>query len=359
MTGLLKLNIQTLKINTMKTTSIGNWSKFYIASLLAFLFLIQNVNSTNIVRIATIGAASPSVNKNQTPAAFVEQMISFWDAQLSQVLKSKLDLIVLPEACDIPAGLSYPDQKIYIKERKNRLLEFFASKAKENNTYLAFGSVHETDQGLRNSIIMLDRNGKVAGTYHKNFPTINEMEAGIIPGDEVPIIQCDFGKVAMSICFDLNYDELRAKYIEQQPDIILFSSVYHGGLMQGIWAYSCRSFLVSAIGVVQLPSEIVSPLGEVLASSTNYFNYTVSTINLDYKLAHLDYNWERLKKLKAKYGDAVTIHDPGKVGSVMITSEDKAISAAQMAKEFDIELLDTYFDRSRIFRKKELQKAGM
>ncbi|MBM3401324.1 MAG: carbon-nitrogen hydrolase family protein [Bacteroidetes bacterium] len=343
----------------MKTANIENKSKFYILSLFVLLFLVQHSFAANKVRIATIGAVSPSVNKAQAPAAFVDQMISFWNGQLSQVLKSKLDLIVLPEACDVPSGLSYPEQKIYIKERKNRLLEFFASKARENNTYIAFGSIHETEQGLRNSVIMLDRNGQVAGTYHKNFPTINEMEAGIIPSEEVPIVQCDFGKVAMSICFDLNYDELRSKYIEQQPDIILFSSVYHGGLMQGIWAYSCRAFLVSAIGVAQLPSEIVNPLGEVISSSTNYFNYTVSTINLDYKLAHLDYNWDRLKKLKTKYGDDVNIHDPGKVGSVMISSEDKSISAAQMAREFDIELLDAYFDRSRTFRKKELQKVGM
>lgn len=182
------------------------------------------------------------------------------------------------------------------------------------------------------------------------------MEDGIIPGDQAPIIQCDFGKVAMAICFDLNYDELRLKYAKQQPDIILFSSVYHGGLMQSLWAYSCRSYFVSAIGVVQLPSEVLSPLGEIVASSTNYFNYTVSTINLDYKLAHLDYNWERLTKLKAKYGDAVSIHDPGKVGAVMISSEDKTISAAQMVREFDIELLDPYFDRSRMFRKQQLEK---
>ena len=158
----------------------------------------------------------------------------------------------------------------------------------------------------------------------------------------------------MAICFDLNYDELRLKYSKLQPDIIIFSSLYHGGLMQSQWAYSCRSYFVSAIGIVQLPSEVLNPLGEIVASSTNYFNYTLATINLDYELAHLDYNWEKLKKLKAKYGDAVSIHDPGKVGAVMISSEDKAVSAQQMVKEFDIELLDTYFDRSRMFRKKQM-----
>ena len=333
-----------------------NQAKFTIVSLLLFLFLLPFAQASNKVRIATIGA-SPSINRDQSPEALVDQMISFWEGQISQVIHSKLDLIVLPEACDVPSGMSGVAQKLYIKERKAKLLDFFASKAKANNCYIAFGSIHEADGGLRNSLILLDRTGKIAGTYHKNFPTIGEMEDGMIPGDEVPIIQCDFGRVAMAICFDLNYEELRLKYEKLQPDIILFSSLYHGGLMQGLWAYTCRSYFVSAIGVVQLPSEVISPLGEIVSTSTNYFNYTLSTINLDYKLAHLDYNWERLKKLKAKYGDAVTIHDPGKVGAVMITSEDKNVSAAEMVKEFDIELLDPYFDRSRAFRKKELEKV--
>ncbi|MDO8994169.1 MAG: carbon-nitrogen hydrolase family protein, partial [Daejeonella sp.] len=270
-----------------------NHSKFTIASLLLFLFLIPMAQATNKVRIATIGA-SPTINKNQSPEVLVEQMISFWQGQLNQVLKSKLDLIVLPEICDVPVGLSTAEQKLYVDVRKDRLSDFFASVAKENNCYIAFGSLHNADKGLRNSLILLDRAGKIAGTYHKNFPTIPEMEQGVIPGDQAQIFQCDFGTVGMAICFDLNYDELRLKYAQQQPDIILFSSVYHGGLMQSVWAYSCRSYFVSAIGVVQLPSEVLNPLGEIVASSTNYFNYTLATINLDYELAHLDYNWDKL-----------------------------------------------------------------
>jgi predicted amidohydrolase len=232
-----------------------NLSKFTIVSLLLLLFLAPLAQASKPVRIATIGA-SPSINKNQSPEALVEQMIGFWQGQLNQVLNSKLDLIVLPEICDVPVGMSTSEQKIYVEAKKNKLSDFFAKIARENNCYIAFGSLHNTEKGLRNSLILLDRAGKIAGTYHKNFPTIPEMEQGVIPGDQSPIFQCDFGTVGMAICFDLNYDELRAKYVQQQPDIILFSSVYHGGLMQSTWAYSCRSYFVSAIGVVQLPSEV-------------------------------------------------------------------------------------------------------
>jgi hypothetical protein len=316
--------------------------------------LIAQVNTAQAekkVTIATIGGY-PTINKNQAPEALVKQMIDFWRGQLKQVLNSKIDLIVLPEVCDAPRGLNTIEKTEYIKVRQNQILDYFSSVAKENNCYIAFGSIHDTNEGRRNSLILLDRKGKVAGIYNKNFPTIYEMDAGVKPGSEVSVIQCDFGKVALIICFDLNFDELRQRYAKLKPDIVLFSSAYHGGLMQSTWAYSCRSYFVGAIGGLKTPSEILNPLGETVATSTNYFNYTTTTINLDYKLVHLDYNRNKLVKLKEKYGSAVTIYDPGEVGAVMVTSEDKNISAAQMIKEFDIELLDDYFSRSRIARSK-------
>ena len=73
--------------------------------------------------------------------------------------------------------------------------------------------IREENEGvLRNSCVILDRNGEIAGIYDKNFPTIGEMEKGIKAGKEAPIIQLDFGKVAVAICFDLNFDELREQY---------------------------------------------------------------------------------------------------------------------------------------------------
>lgn len=340
-------------MKTKEITSQLKSCRSFAVLFLLILALIDSANATNKITIATIGA-SPSINKDQAPEKLVEQVTGFWRGQLRQVLKTKVDLIVLPEVCDAPSGLTLQERTQYLKARKTKLLDYFASVAKENNCYIAFGSLHEEGGNLRNSLILLDRKGTVAGTYNKNFSTIYEMESGIKAGGEVSVIQCDFGRVALAVCFDLNFDELRQEYAKAKPDLILFSSIYHGGLMQGAWAYSCRSYFVSAIGDSRVPSGILNPLGEIVASNTNYFNYTVATVNLDYKVVHLDYNWDKLTKLKAKYGDAVTIHDPGRIGAVLITSEHKDISAEQMIKEFDIELLDDYFNRSRAVRTKQL-----
>jgi hypothetical protein len=298
------------------------------------------------VTIATIGNA-PSAIKSENKQEIVSHVIEFWEKELKQVLPDKPDLIVLPEFCDLS-----DEGEEYLKVRKNRILDYFASIAKSNHCYIAFGMKREERDGLwRNSCVVIDRNGGIAGIYNKNFPTIKEMEGGTKACEESPVIQCDFGRIAVAICFDLNFDELRMKYTREKPDLIIFCSMYHGGVVQNIWAYSCRAFFVGSV-YRQNPSEIRNPLGEVVASSTNYFDYAVARINLDCKLVHLDYNWDKLTALKEKYGTSVTISDPGELGAVLVTSENSKVTVDQMIKEFGIELLDDYFNREREFRLK-------
>jgi len=329
---------------------------FIICLIIAFCIQCFNAEASNKVKIVTIGGGGAMVNagNNRDYRKLTEQIIEYWKKEFNKVLIYKPDLIVLSEACDRPSGLSDKEQFEYYKVRKNQVQDYFASVAKENRCYIAFGAKHEVNGVWWNSCIVLDRKGKQAGVYHKNYPTIYESEH-IRAGTETPLIQCDFGRIACAVCFDLNFDELRERNAALKPDIILFPSMYHGGLEQSKWAYSCRSFFVCAFGFLNAPSEIRNPLGEVVAASTNYYNYAVATVNLDRKLVHLDYNWEKLVALKKKYGDKVIVSDPGKLGVVMITSEDDKVSADDMVKEFNIELLDNYFDRSRQNRLRQLK----
>jgi hypothetical protein len=305
------------------------------------------------VTIATIGAKPISVTQNTEPQKIVDKMIAHWKRQFAQVLPDKPDLIVVPEACDRPSGLNAEKLIEYYKVRKNQVRQFFAQTARENKCYMVYSAYRIMPDGTkRNSSVLIDRKGNVVGIYNKNHPTIGEIEKGTLCGKDAPVFECDFGRVAMAICFDLNFDELRLKYANAKPDLIIFSSMYHGGLMQSYWAYSCRCHFVGAIAGKNTPSEIRNPLGQVIASNTNYFNFAVAKVNLDCKLAHLDYNWERLRKLKAKYGTKVKILDPGCLGSVLISSEDETISVDDMIKEFQIELLDDYFTRALAYRHK-------
>ncbi len=323
-----------------------------LVGVLCCLSFFSTANAANRIRIATIGERTPTLDKRMGHQKMVEQMIAFWKRELDQVIHDDPDLIVLPENADFPWGLTQAEKNEYVRVRGNQILDFFASVARSAGSYLVYSMRRYDEKGmLRNTGVLLGRNGETVGMYDKNYPTIGEIEGGIKPGTSVPVFNCDFGKLAIAICYDLNFDELRERYVALKPDVIAFPSAYHGGFVQSNWAYTCRAFFVGSISGRGAYSQVRNPLGEIVASSTNYFNYTVASVNLDCKLVHLDYHRGKLKDLKKKYGSSVHITEPGGLGVVLITSENDKVGVDEMLKEFDIELVDDYFRRSHLIKK--------
>ena len=297
------------------------------------------------VKISTIGAVALTVHIDCNPQEIINQMKEYWRREITQVLPDKPDIIVLPELCDSPKD--FTPGKLYLA-RKDQMQKFFAEIAMNNHCYLVYPAARQLkDKTWRNSCTILDRQGNIAGIYDKNYVVIDETTTyGLLCGAEAPIIDCDFGRLACAVCFDINFDELRLRYAVAKPDLIVFPSMTHGGLMQSYWAYSCRCHFVSAVGISSIRSEIRNPHGRVIASSTDHFDFVTATINLDHCFVHLDCNWEKLKALKEKYGSDVEIYEPGHIGSVLVSSNIRNISAKQMLAEFSIELLDDYLNRS-------------
>jgi hypothetical protein len=272
-------------------------------------------------------------------------MIRHWKEELAFVLADKPDLIVVPEACDSYSGYTVAESKAYYDVRGNQVRDFFRDIAKKNHCYVAYSAMRQMADGTsRNSTQLIDRSGNIVGIYNKNHPVPWETtENGVLCGKNAPVFQTDFGRVALAICFDLNFQELLEKYAAERPDLIIFSSMYHGGLMQSYWAYYCRSYFVGAVAGDECT--IVNPLGEKVAHSTNYYHHVTATVNLNCKVIHLDENWEKIQAVKNKYGRGVTVFDPGHVGAVLLTSEMPEKSIDSVIKEFKIETWDEYYAR--------------
>ena len=81
-------------------------------------------------------------------------------------------------------------------------------------------------------------------------------------------------------------------------------------------------------------------------------NVVCAPVNLENAFCTWPYV-KRFKEIRKKYGPLVTIYDPGRVDIILITSEHDNLSAEDMIKEFDIELLDDYSNRTRSFRVKQ------
>ncbi len=298
------------------------------------------------IKLSVLGPRPLEGAEQDAPDIVLEKMKVHWQKQLEAVVYDKPDLILLHEVCDRPAGYTVEENTKYYNYRDTAMLEFFIDAAKTHNTYIAYSAVRKMDNGtFRNSTQLIDRQGSVRGIYDKVFPTVNEInKANIVPGDGAVVLDCDFGRVGFAICFDLNFEALRLQYEALKPDLILFSSMYHGGLMANYWAYSCRTYLVGAIS--GLESYVIAPTGDKIAHSTNYFSHLTTEINLDQQMIHLDENWDKIQKIKEKYGPAIVMSDPGYVGAVMLTAESDELSIKDIIQEFQVETLDEYFNRS-------------
>lgn len=277
----------------------------------------------------------------------VNKMIAHWDKELGYVLSDKPDLIVLPECCDRFYNFTKPQNLEYYAYRGERIFDFFAEKAKKNNCYIAYSAVWPAKDGKnRNSVVMINRKGQIEGIYNKYNMTINEPDniKGLC-GDKAVIFNCDFGRVGAIICFDLNFRDILNLYKQKNPEIMIFASAYHGAFMQNYWAYELRSYLVSSVGY-GCEAGIINPVGMRIASTSNYTSSFVKEINLDYLVAHLDYNYEEVFEAKKKYGSGFSIFEPKYLGAFLLSSEMDDVTMPQIAKEFSLESIDSYFQRS-------------
>jgi hypothetical protein len=90
---------------------------------------------------------------------------------------------------------------------------------------------------------------------------------------------------------------------------------------------------------------IVDPFGRPVKLSDEYTPAPMARINLDCVMVHLDFNREKFPAIARKYREEVRIDIPPHVGPALIFSDSDARSAADIAREFELEMLDDYFAR--------------
>jgi len=89
-----------------------------------------------------------------------------------------------------------------------------AAKAKEHGMYVLLAGV--VDRIERNEAILFSRDGKETGRYFKMAKTHGEM----IPGDDTPVLETDFGRIGVRICADEWMVEIDRCYGIKGADIL-------------------------------------------------------------------------------------------------------------------------------------------
>lgn len=291
----------------------------------------------NYINIATIHFQVSEQGSDDQQAALRQ----FREAE-ARLDGTGVDLVV---TCEGMESIGQTVEQAENADHPGPMLNAYRDFAMRNRCTIA-GSVKLEEHGkVYNALVFIGSRGDILGAYRKTFPTQGELKEGISAGTGANVVDTPAGRLGGVICFDLNFDELRDEYRRLRPDVLCFSSMFHGGHLQQNWAYQCRSYFAAACK--DSTSDILDPHGRIL-NSTNFYNRIAwARANLDRFYMHQDGNDAKFPDIRRKYGNNVLIDTAPDLGTAVMYSLSLEISALEIAEEFGLLDFDDYLVSSR------------
>ncbi|NOZ24389.1 MAG: carbon-nitrogen hydrolase family protein [Planctomycetes bacterium] len=294
-----------------------------------------------VARIVTTcqnGRGHATVEKNR------EYMLGLFDRALLQ----KPDLVCFPEAFT-GVSVSAPASEV-AEPVPGPTTDAFAKHAKENRCYVICPIRTKRDGKEWNSAVVIDRAGDILGVYDKAQPVTTShdytvFENGVTPGGKPPVFDLDFGRIGIQICFDAGFPESWAGLAAKGAKAVFWPSAYNGGFTLQTYARLHHVYVITSVRSQR--SRIIDPCGRVVAETDQLLNFTVRDVNLDFVVAHNDFNWPILDRIIDTYGHRVRVTSYRDDGHFIVEPMDPAITSTQLQKEFGFESAFQYHDRHR------------
>ncbi len=202
------------------------------------------------------------------------------------------DFIVLPEMFNCP----YSNDKFieYCEnESDSYTLKKISSLASQNNVYILAGSIPEKeDEKLYNTSYLFDREGEIIAKHRKMHlfdidvkDRITFKESDVLTaGDEFTVVETEFGKIGIGICYDIRFPELARIMVENGALILFYPGAFNMTTGPAHWELLFRSRAldnqVYCVGVAPALNKdasyhsfghsiITSPWGEVIDEASD------------------------------------------------------------------------------------------
>ncbi|MBI5936651.1 MAG: carbon-nitrogen hydrolase family protein [Betaproteobacteria bacterium] len=249
------------------------------------------------MRVAAIQMASgPNVAANLSEA---ERLIQ-------QAANAGAKLVALPEYFAI-MGLKDTD-KVAAREAEGKgpIQKFLAAQAKKHKVWLVGGSVPlecGNPKKVRNSCLVYDDKGKQVARYDKihlfGLELGNERykeENTIEPGDKVVVVDTPFGRLGLSICYDLRFPELYRAMGE--VDVIVVPAAFTATTGKAHFETLIRARAIENLAYVIAPAQggyhlsgrethgdtmVVDPWGNVLDRLPRGSGVVIASLNRAYQ----------------------------------------------------------------------------
>ena len=206
------------------------------------------------------------------------------ELRLIDMCDESMDIIVLPEACDIPCLADTRERsELASKKYNKRLLDAVAETAKRCNAivFVNARSFDESENG-RNTTYAFDRNGNIVGKYFKQHLTPGEVtkmrldSAYTFEHSEPTVVEIEGIRFAFLTCYDFYFYESFANIARQNVDVIIGCSHQRSDTHRALeifsqnLAYNTNTYVLRSSVSMDESSDIgggsmvVAPTGEIL-----------------------------------------------------------------------------------------------
>ncbi len=201
-------------------------------------------------------------------------------ALAEQSAQQRPDIICLPEGITVVGtGKSYADVSEAVPGPTSERLGALAKKLR---SYIVAGIYERDRQVVYNTAVLVGRDGRLVGKYRKTHLPREEWEAGITPGNEYPVFETDFGKVGLTICWDLQFPEPSRAMALKGAELLLLPIWGGSEVLAQARAIENHVFLISSS--YDMRSFIVDPAGRILAEATAAKPIASAELKLDEKI---------------------------------------------------------------------------
>jgi predicted amidohydrolase len=259
------------------------------------------------------------------------------------------DIICLPETINI----SWVDEPVTLQQvaedetTQGPITSMLAEVARRQNCYIVCPIVTKKDDHFYNSTILLNRQGKTEGVFHKIHPVGTEIipndyykGGGITPGPvKQDVFKTDFGKVGMQICYDAEWTDGWHSLKEEGAEIVCFPS--QGPFLNTMsnHAWLNHYYILSSTGE---NCQIIDITGDVIARDGEFARWVCAPVNLEKVFLHIWPYTLKFKDIQKKYGRKIRFKIYHPENWATLESLDPDVKVKDILKEYEILTYDEH-----------------
>ncbi len=286
-----------------------------------------------------------------------------------------LDLAILPEMALTGEGGPVGGVADWSYPLEGAVNDTFAREARKCHCYVVVPTFLLEDPATKrcsNAAILFGRSGEVVGIYRKVHLVVDtdtgSMEQGSTPGTEEPVFDCDFGKLGIQICYDMDFDygwkELARKGAEivawptQSPQTSQPASRAKRGhyyIVSSTWRNNASIFEPTGKIVSQIKWPVMQKKVEAGNLVAPEDNILVQELDLSYAILSWSSALKNGEGLKALYGDKVGYRYYEDEDCGMFWSNDPHMTIRHMLRSLNLMEEQEEYQRVEEF----YQKAGV